>query len=351
MRFVTETHFQAAQKLHKPTQLPWRAYARWLLCNAPSTLAAHADRELLLRALTPRQALTAVLHCAQNLSGLTQCFALYGASVADMDAVLTSFPKVQSWPCRATHFVDTMEAADVLRTIPVAHRFFGGAAFARRVFGGAAWLRWLSNRLPNYAPLAFMRTLEDTLPKDMSPEFMRQCRPYIQCWLADIGRASPKPWPSAIFSVMLARDKPFYDALKASAMRKGETELFERRVKTCLLLDNSMLRWALAEGVIRADEEACVLFVRPKAGSFAPINVDALRDAGADAQLLEEMVYLAKFNNVLGPNRHALHSMDELLAQMLKMTRSLGCEGRATFERLWEDAPESLRAKIDKHLY
>ena len=299
----------------------------------------HADREYLLRALTARQALTAVLHCATDLSGLTECFALYGASEADLNAILTSFPRKRIWPNKIIHFVEIPRAAGVLRTIPAAHLASGGAAW---------WLVWLSNRLPNYAPLAFLRTLEAILPEDMSPEFIRQCGPYIQCWLADIGRASPKPWVGTLYSIMLAGDKPFYDVLQALTMCKGQAELFKRQVKTCLLMDNSMLRWALAEGVICADEEACVLFVRPKVGSFVPENVDVLRDAGADAQLLEEMVYLATFNDILGPCRFTTRSMDELLAQMLKVTRGQGCEGRVAFERLWTDAPETLRAKIEK---
>ena len=136
MRFVSETQFQAtfcARKRgarHAFLQLPWRAYARWLLCNAPATMAAHADAELLVRALTARQALSAVLHFATNLSGLTECFTLYGANEADLKAVLTCSP------IKPTFFEDVHDAEKVFSTIPVAWS----------TSSGAAWLTWLSYR-------------------------------------------------------------------------------------------------------------------------------------------------------------------------------------------------------------
>jgi len=136
MRFVSETQFQAtfcARRCgarHDFKQLPWRAYARWLLCNAPATMAAHTDAELLVRALTARQALAAVLHFATNLSGLTECFALYGANEADLKAVLTCSP------IKRTFFEDVHDAEKVFSTIPV----------ALSTSSGAAWLTWLSNR-------------------------------------------------------------------------------------------------------------------------------------------------------------------------------------------------------------
>jgi len=137
MRFVSETEFQAtfcARRCgarHDFRQLPWRAYARWLLCNAPATIAAHSDAELLLDALTARQALAAVLHFATNLSGLTECFTLYGANEADLNAVLTCPP------IKRTFFEDVYDAEKVFSTIPVAWSTKSS---------GAAWLTWLSNR-------------------------------------------------------------------------------------------------------------------------------------------------------------------------------------------------------------
>ena len=143
MRFVSETEFQAPFRArrcgaqHDFRQLPWRAYARWLLCNAPATIAAHSDAELLLDALTPRQALAAVLHFATNLSGLTECFTLYGANEADLNAVLTCSP------IKRTFFEDVDDAEKVFSTIPV--------AWSTRT-SGAAWLTWLSYRFRFYLP-------------------------------------------------------------------------------------------------------------------------------------------------------------------------------------------------------
>jgi hypothetical protein len=143
MRFVSETEFQAtfcARRCgaqHDFRQLPWRAYARWLLCNAPATIAAHSDAELLLDALTPRQALAAVLHFATNLSGLTECFTLYGANEADLNAVLTCPP------IKRTFFEDVYDAEKVFSTIPVAWSTKSS---------GAAWLTWLSNRFGFWLP-------------------------------------------------------------------------------------------------------------------------------------------------------------------------------------------------------
>jgi hypothetical protein len=93
-------------------------------------MAAHADAKLLLCALTARQALAAVLHFATNLSGLTECFALYGANEADLKAVLTCSP------IKRTFFEDVHDAEKVFSTIPVAWS----------TSSGAAWLTWLSNR-------------------------------------------------------------------------------------------------------------------------------------------------------------------------------------------------------------
>ena len=123
-------------------------------------MAAHADAELLVCALTARQALAAVLHFATNLSGLTECFTLYGANEADLKAVLTCSP------IKRTFFEDVHDAEKVFSTIPVAWSTSSGAAWltwlsSRFCFGlpeetlnqmrwstsiGAAWLTWLSSR-------------------------------------------------------------------------------------------------------------------------------------------------------------------------------------------------------------
>ena len=334
MRFVTETQFQAAQKLHAPAQLPWRAYARWLLRNAPSTVAAHADRALLLRALTPRQALTAVLHCAQDLSGTTQCFALYGATLADMDAVLTC-----TGPASRVHNVRA-----TLASIPAAY------------VCTSVWLIWLGSRLATCAPLAFLRALEPVLLpcSALPPKALRRYAPSIACWLADFGYAqsapwadalarvldAQPPWADALANVLYGQDREFYELVKAFATRMGQGDAFQPQAWHWLYwADDDVLAWALAEGIIHADEAACVAFAHTRS------RRDVLQRAGGDAQLLDELDCLALFEDFKGPSPHTMRTMDELLARMLATMYSSG--NTVAFERLWKTAPESLRARLD----
>jgi hypothetical protein len=102
-----------------------------------------------------------------------------------------------------------------------------------------------------------------------------------------------------------------------------------------------LLTWALAEGIIRADEAACVVFARTRACR------DVLQAAGGDAQLLDELECLSAFEDFKGPDRQTIRTMDELLTRMLATMYSRGCEGSVAFERLWRMAPESLRARLD----
>ena len=217
MRFVSETQFQAtfcARKRgarHDFLQLPWRAYARWLLCNAPATMAAHADAELLVRALTARQALAAVLHFATNLSGLTECFTLYGANEADLKAVLTCSP------IRRTFFEDVHDAEKVFSTIPVAWS----------TSSGVAWLTWLSYRFRFGLPAKTLNQMRARPERD----FVARAAAAILLF-----RGTWDGYTAAAFSpAAMSRVRRFSNVLDIIRLVRGETGAIHDEAERALL--------------------------------------------------------------------------------------------------------------------